>query len=148
MYCFIYSFILKYKILFVTILFYVLFCNHRFSINWSIHIKKLVLIPLYFIFNCRILILVYYYNLHVILAHFKLFQANLNNALNELQQLKDNTMHQKKRMTEMLTNLLKDLGEIGVVLGGNVADIRVSSCNIDYLYLMICAFWHKYVPST
>lgn len=50
--------------------------------------------------------------------------ANLNNAMNELQQLKDNTMHQKKRMTEMLTNLLKDLGEIGVVLGGNVSDIR------------------------
>lgn len=47
-------------------------------------------------------------------------------------------MHQKKRMTEMLTNLLKDLGEIGVVLGGNVADIRVSSCKIDDLYLMIC----------
>lgn len=84
--------------------------------------------------------LVYYYILYVILAHFNIFQANLNNALNELQQLKDNTMHQKKRMTEMLTNLLKDLGEIGVVLGGNVADIRVSSCNIDHLYLMICAF--------
>lgn len=79
-------------------------------------------------------------SLYVVLALLKLFQANLNNALNELQQLKDNTMHQKKRMTEMLTNLLKDLGEIGVVLGGNVADIRVSSCNIDYLYFMFCVF--------
>lgn len=50
--------------------------------------------------------------------------ANLNNVTNELQQLKDNSLHQKKRMTEMLTNLLKDLGEIGIVLGGNVSDIR------------------------
>ncbi|XP_042898685.1 kinesin heavy chain [Parasteatoda tepidariorum] len=52
--------------------------------------------------------------------------SNLNNTMNELQQLKDNTMHQKKRMTEMLTNLLKDLGEIGVVLGGNVSDTRAA----------------------
>lgn len=60
------------------------------------------------------------------------FQANLNNTTNELQQLKDNTMHQKKRMTEMLTNLLKDLGEIGVVLGGNVSDIRVSKLLLNF----------------
>lgn len=52
--------------------------------------------------------------------------SNLNNAMNELQQLKDSSLHQKKRMTEMLTNLLKDLGEIGVVLGGNVSDIRAA----------------------
>ncbi|GFV53732.1 kinesin heavy chain [Trichonephila clavipes] len=52
--------------------------------------------------------------------------ASLNNTVNELQQLKESTHHQKKRMTEMLTNLLKDLGEIGVVLGGGVADTRAA----------------------
>lgn len=50
--------------------------------------------------------------------------TNLNTSQNELQQIKEQSSHQKKRMTEMLTNLLKDLSEIGVVLGGNVADMR------------------------
>jgi kinesin family protein 5 len=32
--------------------------------------------------------------------------------------------HQRKRITEMLTNLLKDLGEIGVAIGGD-GDMKV-----------------------
>jgi kinesin family protein 5 len=32
--------------------------------------------------------------------------------------------HQRKRITEMLTNLLKDLGEIGVSIGGD-GDMKV-----------------------
>lgn len=45
-------------------------------------------------------------------------QSSLNSASSELQQLKDMSTHQKRRITEMLTNLLKDLAEIGVAIGG------------------------------
>lgn len=40
--------------------------------------------------------------------------------------MKDHTLHQRKRVTEMLTNLLKDLGEVGHVLGNNTVDTKVS----------------------
>ena len=53
-----------------------------------------------------------------------IFQSALNSTSSELQQLKDMSTHQKKRITEMLTNLLKDLGEIGVAIGGD-GDMKV-----------------------
>lgn len=37
----------------------------------------------------------------------------------ELQKLKEMTNHQKKRATEMMTSLLKDLAEIGIAVGNN-----------------------------
>ncbi|GCB74580.1 kinesin-1 heavy chain isoform X1 [Scyliorhinus torazame] len=37
----------------------------------------------------------------------------------ELQKLKEMTNHQKKRVTEMMTSLLKDLAEIGIAVGNN-----------------------------
>lgn len=40
-------------------------------------------------------------------------QTNLNSTTTELQQLRDMSSHQKKRIAEMLSNLLKELGEIG-----------------------------------
>uniref|UniRef100_A0A336MGS8 Kinesin-like protein n=1 Tax=Culicoides sonorensis TaxID=179676 RepID=A0A336MGS8_CULSO len=43
-------------------------------------------------------------------------QQLLNNATTELQQLKDMSAHQKKRINEMLSNLLKDLAEVGHAL--------------------------------
>ncbi|XP_058807612.1 kinesin heavy chain isoform X2 [Phymastichus coffea] len=46
-------------------------------------------------------------------------QATLNTTAAELQQLRDMSAHQRKRIAEMLTNLLKDLGEIGVAIGGD-----------------------------
>uniref|UniRef100_A0A8C9WSB4 Kinesin-like protein n=1 Tax=Scleropages formosus TaxID=113540 RepID=A0A8C9WSB4_SCLFO len=42
----------------------------------------------------------------------------------ELQKLKEMTNHQKKRVTEMMSSLLKDLAEIGIAVGSN--DIKVS----------------------
>lgn len=41
----------------------------------------------------------------------------LNTAKSELQQMKENNTHMRRRINEMLSNLLKDLYEIGVVLG-------------------------------
>lgn len=57
--------------------------------------------------------------------------CQLNTAQNELQQMRDHSVHQKKRTTEMLTSLLKDLGEIGVVLGGNNADIKQPCTDVN-----------------
>lgn len=45
-------------------------------------------------------------------------QTSLNSTTTELQQLRDLSSHQKKRIAEMLSNLLKELGEIGSTLGG------------------------------
>lgn len=53
-------------------------------------------------------------------------QSLLNNTSSELQQLKDMSTHQRRRITEMLTNLLKDLGEMGVSIGGDGTDIKVT----------------------
>ncbi|KAF4520999.1 hypothetical protein B566_EDAN002495 [Ephemera danica] len=54
-------------------------------------------------------------------------QSLLNNTSSELQQLKDMSTHQRRRITEMLTNLLKDLGEIGVSIGGEGSDFKFVS---------------------
>lgn len=43
----------------------------------------------------------------------------LNSRDSELQQLKEQTTHQKRRYMEMVTNLMKDLAEVGIVLGAN-----------------------------
>lgn len=43
-------------------------------------------------------------------------QTNLHATSTELQQLKDMSAHQKKRINEMLTNLLRDLAEVGNAL--------------------------------
>lgn len=43
-------------------------------------------------------------------------QSLLNSTSSELQQLKDMSSHQKKRINEMLTNLLRDIAEVGQAL--------------------------------
>uniref|UniRef100_A0A8C6Y5Q8 Kinesin-like protein n=1 Tax=Naja naja TaxID=35670 RepID=A0A8C6Y5Q8_NAJNA len=47
----------------------------------------------------------------------------------ELQKLKEMTNHQKKRATEMMASLLKDLAEIGIAVGNN--DVKVRTGMID-----------------
>uniref|UniRef100_A0A8C5HLV1 Kinesin-like protein n=1 Tax=Gouania willdenowi TaxID=441366 RepID=A0A8C5HLV1_GOUWI len=51
--------------------------------------------------------------------------SSLASIDSELQKLKEMTNHQKKRVTEMMSSLLKDLAEIGVAVGSS--DIKVTS---------------------
>lgn len=51
-------------------------------------------------------------------------QSSLASIDSELQKLKEMTHHQKKRVTEMMSSLLKDLAEIGIAVGSN--DIKVN----------------------
>lgn len=52
-------------------------------------------------------------------------QSILSSLDSELQKLKEMSNHQKKRVTEMMSSLLKDLAEIGIAVGSN--DIKVLS---------------------
>lgn len=55
-------------------------------------------------------------------------QTLLNNTTSELQQLKDMSAHQKKRINEMLTNLLRDLAEVGQALStDNSIDMKLNT---------------------
>ncbi|KAI4461205.1 centromere protein e [Holotrichia oblita] len=54
-------------------------------------------------------------------------QTSLNSTASELQQLKDMSSHQKKRIGDMLSNLLKELGEIGTTLGGEGVDMKMTN---------------------
>uniref|UniRef100_A0A0A9X3R0 Kinesin-like protein n=3 Tax=Lygus hesperus TaxID=30085 RepID=A0A0A9X3R0_LYGHE len=54
-------------------------------------------------------------------------QSALNSTSSELQQLKDMSTHQRKRITEMLSNLLKDLSGIGIAIGGNESELKIAA---------------------
>ncbi|GFN78132.1 kinesin-like protein [Plakobranchus ocellatus] len=55
-------------------------------------------------------------------------KATKTNTLQaELDALRETTSHQKKRVVEMMTSLLKDLGDIGAVIGGNAAENKPNS---------------------
>ncbi|KAI7685439.1 Kinesin heavy chain [Sarcoptes scabiei] len=56
----------------------------------------------------------------------------LNGQESELQQLKEQINHQKRRYVEMVTNLMKDLSDIGIVLGSNqnasfIGELKISN---------------------
>ncbi|XP_035782212.1 kinesin heavy chain-like [Anopheles albimanus] len=53
-------------------------------------------------------------------------QTTLNNVQSELQQLKDMSSHQKKRINEMLTNLLRDLSEVGQALAADQSEMKMN----------------------
>lgn len=59
---------------------------------------------------------------------FFLKQSALATATAELQQLRDMSAHQRKRIAELLTNLLRDLAEIGAAVGGSELDFKL---NVD-----------------
>lgn len=62
--------------------------------------------------------------------------AVLNTVQSELQLMKDNASHQKKRMNELLGNLLKEIVEVGALLSNDNSSITtikdlIESSNID-----------------
>nr|XP_006811967.1 PREDICTED: kinesin heavy chain [Saccoglossus kowalevskii] len=57
--------------------------------------------------------------------------TTLDNTESELQTIKASEAHQKKRIMEMLGSLMKDLGEIGSVVGGNAAEMKKPSLEIS-----------------
>lgn len=64
------------------------------------------------------------------------FQTTLTTTQRELSQLQELSNHQKKRATEILNLLLKDLGEIGGIIGTN--DVKTVSQPPFYLvYLLL-----------
>ncbi|XP_015232984.1 PREDICTED: kinesin-1 heavy chain-like, partial [Cyprinodon variegatus] len=57
--------------------------------------------------------------------------SSLASIDSELQKLKEMSNHQKKRVTEMMSSLLKDLAEIGIAVGSNDMKQQESSGLID-----------------
>ena len=53
-------------------------------------------------------------------------QVALNTANSEIQTLQDAQMHQKKRITEMFGSMLKELNEIGTIIGSSNDSLKVS----------------------
>lgn len=67
-------------------------------------------------------------------------QVVLNNTSSELQQLRDMTTHQRKRIAEILMNFLKDLGEISVLMGGKFNDnvkVRLPNLHMKQKYINV-----------
>nr|XP_053654695.1 kinesin heavy chain-like [Cherax quadricarinatus] len=54
-------------------------------------------------------------------------QASLSVATSELQTVRDSQLHQKKRINEMLVSLLKDLNEVGSIIGTSNDAMKVST---------------------
>lgn len=48
--------------------------------------------------------------------------TKMNGLQAELEQLRDSSLHQKKRVTDMMVSLLKDLGDIGGIIGGSAGE--------------------------
>ncbi len=48
-------------------------------------------------------------------------QATLNTAMTELAQLKDTSNHQRRKLTDLLTSLFKDLNEMGTAFGAEMS---------------------------
>ncbi|XP_061568963.1 kinesin-1 heavy chain-like [Cololabis saira] len=57
--------------------------------------------------------------------------SSLTSIDSELQKLKEMTNHQRKRVTEMMSSLLKDLAEIGIAVGSNDIKQQDSSGVMD-----------------
>ncbi|KAJ8314002.1 hypothetical protein KUTeg_008563 [Tegillarca granosa] len=50
--------------------------------------------------------------------------SEVNAIQNELDQVKDTSIHQKKRVTDLISSLLKDLGDVGAIVGGNASETK------------------------
>ncbi|XP_052795807.1 kinesin heavy chain-like isoform X2 [Mya arenaria] len=55
----------------------------------------------------------------------------LNSLQSELDTTKDSSLHQRKRITDMMMSLLRDLSDIGTIVGGNSAETKMVTGNSD-----------------
>ena len=64
--------------------------------------------------------------------------CNLKSTEDELETLKEVTQNQRKRILDMMVTLLKDLAEIGIIVGGSLAnEFKVTFHHINYFKLSI-----------
>ena len=47
--------------------------------------------------------------------------------------MKDSHMQHKKRIAEMMSSLMKDLSEVGTVIGNNTVDIKVQTTSVIFV---------------
>uniref|UniRef100_K1S2I2 Kinesin-like protein n=1 Tax=Magallana gigas TaxID=29159 RepID=K1S2I2_MAGGI len=59
--------------------------------------------------------------------------SELDNIKAEFEKLKDSSLHQRKKMTEIMASLMKDMSEIGSVVGGNANEFKFSGGTPDKL---------------
>ena len=62
------------------------------------------------------------------------WQVSLQSVESELQQVRDTSSHQKKRVVDMMTNLMKDLADIGSSIGSEFKVCCMSLKVVVYLY--------------
>lgn len=55
-----------------------------------------------------------------LIEELSLKESSLHSTVSELNQLKDMSVHQKKRTADMLSNLLKEMTEIGTIIGSEI----------------------------
>lgn len=69
-------------------------------------------------------------------------QTSLNSATSELQTVKDSQLHQKKRINEMLVSLLKDLNEVGTIIGTSNDAMKVLVMIFNYFYVNLLLYMY------
>ncbi|XP_060551339.1 kinesin heavy chain-like [Ruditapes philippinarum] len=55
----------------------------------------------------------------------------LNTLQSELDNVKDSSLHQRKRNTDMMMSLLRDLGDIGTIIGGDAIETKMATGNSE-----------------
>lgn len=55
----------------------------------------------------------------------------LNSLQSELDSLKDSSLHQRRRITDLMMSLLRDLSDIGTIVGGNAAETKMAMGNSE-----------------